>query len=154
MNDGNRPRTVGNLRENIPCTQRQFKHSFFAPGNQADGFIFYNGHLDETLFPVIRNRLGPIPNHNPNTLQNRQEASYRLFDYCLNRNLQLEHWDVHFCHGSSKQLQMNERTKAQKYADPWQDFCQQEENEDAFRKLRELNHTSGGAPNVSRLICR
>ena len=36
-----------------------------------------------------------------------------------------------------------------KYADAWQDFCQQEGNEDALRKLRELNHTSGGAPNVS-----
>ena len=44
---------------------------------------------------------------------------------------------------------MNVPTKAQKYADAWQDFCQQEGNEDALRKLLELNHTSGGAPNVS-----
>ena len=44
---------------------------------------------------------------------------------------------------------MNVPTKAQKYADAWQDFGQQEGNEDALRKLRELNHTSGGAPNVS-----
>ena len=36
-----------------------------------------------------------------------------------------------------------------KYADAWQDFCQQEGNEDALRKLRELNRTSGGAPSVS-----
>jgi len=61
----------------------------------------------------------------------------------------LEHWDVHFCRGSSKQLKINERPTALKYADAWQDFGQQEGNEDALRKLRELNHTSGGAPNVS-----
>ena len=36
-----------------------------------------------------------------------------------------------------------------KYADAWQDFCQQEGNEDALRKMREINHTSGGAPTVS-----
>jgi hypothetical protein len=83
----------------------------------------YNSHLDETFFPVIRNRLGPNPNHNPNSFPNRLEAFYRLLDYCLDRHLQLEHWDVHF---SSKQLKMNERTKAQKYADAWQYFCQQE----------------------------
>jgi hypothetical protein len=33
--------------------------------------------------------------------------------------------------------------------DAWQNFCQQEGNEDALQKLRKLNHTSGGAPNVS-----
>lgn len=31
----------------------------------------------------------------------------------------------------------------------WQDFCQREGNEGALRKLRELNHTSGGAPTAS-----
>jgi hypothetical protein len=34
----------------------------------------YNGHLDETLFQVIRNRIGPNPNHNPNTLQNPKRS--------------------------------------------------------------------------------
>ena len=105
LNDDKRPRAQGNLRVNIPCTPGQFneEHSFFAPGNQADGFIVYNGHLDEDLFHVIRNRLGPNPNHNPNTLQNRKEAFHRLLDHCFNHNLKLEHWDVHFCQGSSKQ---------------------------------------------------
>ena len=91
-------------------------------------YIMYNGHLVETLFQVIRNRLGPNPNHNLNTLQNRKEAFYHLLDYCLDRNLKLEHWDVHLCQGSSKQLKTNERTKAQTYANAWEDFCQQEEN--------------------------
>ena len=109
----------------------------------------YNGLLDETLFQVIRNRLGPNPNHNPNTLQNRKEAFYHLLDYCLDRNLKLEHWDVHFCQGSSKQLKTNERTKAQTYANAWEDFCQQEENEGALRRLRDLNNSSGGALTVS-----
>ena len=65
LNDDKRPRARGNLRVNIPCTRGQFneEHYFFAPGNQADGFILYNGHLDETLFQVIRNRLGPNTNH-------------------------------------------------------------------------------------------
>jgi hypothetical protein len=130
LNDDKRPRARGNRRVSIPCTPGQFteKHSFFAPGNQADGFILYNGHLDETLFQVIRNRLGPNPDHNLNTLQNRKEAFYHLLDYCLDRNLKLEHWDVHFCQGSSKQLKTNERAKAQTYANAWEDFCQQEEN--------------------------
>ena len=76
LNDDKRPRARGNLRVNIPCTPEQFneEHSFFAPGNQADGFILYNGHLDETLFQVIRNRIGPNPNHNPNTLQNPKRS--------------------------------------------------------------------------------
>jgi len=61
----------------------------------------------------------------------------------------MEHWDVHFCQGSSKQLKINERTKAQTYADAWQDFPQQEANEDALQQLRELNNTSGGDSTVS-----
>jgi hypothetical protein len=89
----------------------------------------------------IRNRLCPNPNHHPNTLQNRKETFYNLLDYC-DRNLKLEHWDV-------KQLKTNERSKAQTYADACQDFCQREGNEGALRKMRELNHTSGGAPTVS-----
>ena len=154
MNDDKRPRARGNLRVSIPCTPGQLneEHSFFAPGNQADGFILYNGHLDETLFQVIRNRLGPNPNHNPNTLQNRKEAFYHLLDFCLDRNLKLEHWDVHFCQGSSKQLKTNERTKAQTYANAWEDFCQQEENESALRRLRDLNSSSGGALTVSLIL--
>ena len=151
LNDDKRPRAKGNLRVNLPCTPGQYneEHSFFAPGNQADGFILYNGHLDENLFQVIRNRLGPNPNHNPNTLQNRKEAFHQLLQYCLDRNLKLEHWDVHFCQGSSKQLKTNERTKAQTYATAWEDFCRQDENEDALRRLRDLNTNSGGAPTVS-----
>ena len=151
LNDDKRPRAQGNLRVNIPCTPGQFneEHSFFAPGNQADGFIVYNGHLDEDLFHVIRNRLGPNPNHNPNTLQNRKEAFHRLLDHCFNHNLKLEHWDVHFCQGSSKQLKSNERTKARLYATAWDDFCQQEENGRALQQLRDLNPNSGGAPSVS-----
>ena len=105
--------------------------------------------LDETLFQVIRNRLGPNPKHNLNTLQNRKETFYHLLEYCLDRNLKLEHWDVHFYQGSSKQFKTNERTKAQTYANAWEDFCQQEENEGALRKLRDLNSSSGGAPTVS-----
>ena len=122
------------LRVSIPCIPGQFneEHSFFAPGNQADGFILYNGHLDETLFQVIRNRLGPNPDHNLNTLQNQKEAFYHLLDYCLDRNLKLEHWDVHFCQGSSKQLKTNERTKAQTYANAWEDFASK-------RKMRALS---------------
>ena len=95
-------------------------------------YIMYNGHLVETLFQVIRNRLGPNPNHNLNTLQNRKEAFYHLLDYCLDRNLKLEHWDVHFCQGSSKQLKTNERTKAQTYANAWEDFASK-------RKMRALS---------------
>ena len=133
---------------NIPCTCGQFneEHCFFVSGNQADGFILYSGHLDETLFQVIRNRLGPNPNHNPNTLQNRKEAFYHLLDYCCIHNLKLEHWDAHFCQGLSKKLKTNERTRAQTYADAWQDFCQ---HEDALHQLRELNNTTWEAPTVS-----
>ena len=93
----------------------------------------------KTLFQVIRNRLGPNPNYNPNTLQNRKEAFHHLLDYCLDRNLKLEHWDVHFCQGSSKQLKTNERTKAQTYANAWEDFCRQEENEDALRSSQRIS---------------
>ena len=143
LNDDKRPRARGNLRVSIPCTLGQFneEHSFFAPGNQGDGLL-YNGHLDETLFQVIRNRLGPNPNHNLNTLQNRKEAFYHLLNYCIDRNLKLEYWDVHFCQGSSKQLKTNERTKAQTYPNAWEDFCQQEGNEGALRKLRDLNSST------------
>ena len=110
------------LRVSIPCIPGQFneEHSFFAPGNQGDGLL-YNGHLDETLFQVIRNRLGPNPNHNLNTLQNRKEAFYHLLDYCLDRNLKLEHWDVHFCQGSSNTyLRLIHYTfKANSYYEPF-----------------------------------
>ena len=67
----------------------------------------------------------PNPNHNPNTLQKRLEAFYRLLDYCLDRNLQLEHWDVHFCllpKVVQTAYKMNEHTEAQKYADARQGF--------------------------------
>ena len=72
LNEDKRSRAVGNIRVNIPCTLTQFDEEpvFFAPGSQADGFILYNGHLNEILFQIIRNRLGPNPNHHPNTLQN------------------------------------------------------------------------------------
>ena len=53
------------------------------------------------------------------------------------------------CQGSYKQLRTNERTKAQKYADAWQDFCRRGGNDVALQQLRQLNHTSGGAPNIT-----
>ena len=40
-------------------------------------------------------------------------------------------------------------TKAQTYANAWDDFCRQEENDDTLRRLRDLNNNSGGAPTVS-----
>jgi len=51
----------------------------------------YNGHLNEILFQIIRNRLGPNPNNHPNTLQNRKEAFITFLIIVVNITL---NWSI------------------------------------------------------------
>ena len=73
LNDGKRPRAIGNLRASIPSTVRQYNAEYenFDEGSQPHGLTVYKGFLDRELFRTIRN--GMVPNLNQTGIILRDE---------------------------------------------------------------------------------
>ena len=151
LNEDKRPRAIGNLVTSIPRTLGQYndEHANFNEGNQADGLTIYGGHLPRDIFPINNSAQGPNVNQNPNSLAKRKEQFIALLNICRDRDLQVEHWDVHFCQGKYTQLQTNERSKGSKYAQAWNDFRENNDKAEALDILRHLNPARDGAPKIA-----
>lgn len=133
LNNGKRPRAIGNLRASIPSTVRQYNAEYenFDEGSQPHGLTVYKGFLDRELFRTIRNGMVPNLNQNWNNFARRVEAFYTFLAYCRQYDFQIKHWDVYFCQGTFKISQIKEKSTAHKYAVAWDVFKGREDEASA-----------------------
>ena len=93
--------------------------------------------------------LGPNPNQNLNCLARREELFNAFLRFSRLHDLKTEHWDVHICQGSFKQLRTTARTEGYKYTEAWDAFKRRDDNADALNHLRYMNCTRDGAPKIA-----
>jgi hypothetical protein len=106
LNEDKRPRAIGNLVTSAPRTPGPYiaEYAKFDEGNQAGDLTIYGGHLPRDVFRINNSAQGPNANQNPYSLERQKEQFTALLNICLARDLQAEHWDVHFCQGKYTQL--------------------------------------------------